>query len=245
MVRMMVILWVLIVGFLTACHAEAYDRIASIGESPFTAEPDATGGHGVLVDVVRAMDKATHSSTKIVIQPFTRSLKETAAGHADFHIPLIQNEGTPAPEGLAYVMEVKLGIVPFVIYSRKLAPLDAKTVTGAKNIETEPGHESFFPFPVTVTHCVPCTLDKVLMGRTDALIVSSAIVDPLLGNAKYKGIRRALYKMYPARALVPVHADSAATRRYLINGLMRIQETGEMARINGRHMIEPYSDWQP
>ncbi len=191
------------------------------------------------------MDRATHSSTKILIRPFARSLKETADGHADFHIPLIQNEGTPAPEGLAYVMEVKIGIVPFVIYSRKLAPLDVKTVISAKNVETEPGHESFFPFLVTATHCVPCSLDKVLLGRTDALIVPATIVDPLLGNAKYKGIHRALYKMYPARALVPIHADSTATRRYLIDGLRRIQETGEMSKITGHDILNPYTDWQP
>jgi len=245
MARLTLIVWVLVIGIFTAFHAAAEDRVASIGESPFSAQADATGVHGRQVDLVRALDRATHSSTKIIVQPFARSLKETAAGHADFHIPLIQDKDSPAPEGLVYVTEVNFGNIPFVIYSRKLAPLDAKTVAGAKYIEIEPGHESFFPFPVEVTHCVPCSLNKVLLGRTDALIVAADIVDPLLGKPKYKGIHRALFKMYPVRALVPANADSAATRRYLIEGAKHIQETGEMWDILGHNMLTPYSDWQP
>jgi polar amino acid transport system substrate-binding protein len=245
MARLSMIVWVLVVGVFMACHAEAEDRVASIGESPFSAQVDATGVHGRQVEIVRALDRATHSSTKIIVQPFARSLKETATGHADFHIPLIQNGNSSAPEGLVYVTEVNFGHIPFVIYSRKVAPLDAKTVAGAKNIEIEPGHESFFPFPVKVTHCVPCSLDKVLLGRADALIVAADIVDPLLAQPKYKGIHRALFKMYPVRALVPANADSTATRRYLIEGAKRIQETGEMWKILGHDMSTPYTDWQP
>jgi polar amino acid transport system substrate-binding protein len=243
MARLTIFVWVLVVGVSTALCAEAHDRVVSIGESPNSAEVDAKGGRGMLIDLVRALDKATHSSTKIVLRPFARSLKETAAGNADFHIPLIQNGNSPPPEGLVYVTEVDFGSVAFVIYSRKVAPLNAKTVAGAKTIETEPNHESFFPFPVSVTHCVPCSLDKVLLGRTDALIVPADIVDPQLSDPKYKGIHRALYKTYPVRALVPANADSAATRRYLINGVKHLRETGELWTIT-KHKI-PYSDWQP
>jgi hypothetical protein len=245
MAHLTVSVGVLVFGIFTAFHAEAEDRVASIGESPFSAQEDAAGVHGRQVDLVRALDRVTHSSTKIIVQPFARSLKETAAGHADFHIPLIQDQDSPAPEGLVYVTEVNFGYIPFVIYSRKLAPLDAKTVAGAMNIEIESGHKSFFPFPVKGTHCVPCSLDKVLLGRADALIVAADIVDPLLGNPKYKGIHRALYKMYPVRALVPANADSTATRRYLIEGAKHLQGTGEMWKILGHNMSTPYSDWQP
>jgi hypothetical protein len=245
MARQSMIAGVLVAGIFMAFHAAAEDRVASIGESPFSAQVDATGVHGRQVDIVRALDRATHSSTKIIVQPFARSLKETAAGRADFHMPLIQDIGSPAPEGLVYVTEVNFGYIPFVIYSRKVAPLDAKTVSSAKNVEIEPGHESFFTFPVKGTPCVPCSLDKVLLGRADALIVAADIIDPLLAQPKYKGIHRALFKTYPVRALVPANADSAATRRYLIDGAKRIQETGEMWKILGHDMSNPYSDWQP
>src|SRR5882724_10384831 len=143
----LVIAWVLVAGAFTAFQAKGQDRVASIAQSPFSAESDANAGHGMMIELVRAMDKGTHSSTKIVLRPFARSLRETAAGLADFHLPLIQNDGLPPPEGLAYVTEVDFGLAQFVIYSRKLAPLDARTVAAAKNIEIEPGHESFFPFP--------------------------------------------------------------------------------------------------
>ena len=241
--RLAVIVGILVTGYCAVVNAEAYDRVASIGESPISAEADASGGHGMLVDLVRALDKATHSSTKIVLRPFARSLKETAAGHADFHIPLIQNGNSMAPAGLVYVTDVDFGQVHFVIYSRKTAPLDAKTIAGAKIIETEPDHELFFPFPVSVTHCVPCSLDKVLVGRSDELIVAEDIIDPLLSDPKYKGIHRALYNSYPVRALVPANVDSSATRRYLIEGVKRLKETGELWDITHHNL--PYSDWQP
>ncbi len=197
----------------------------------------------MLVDLVHALDKATNSSSRIVLYPFARSLKETAAGRADLHIPFIQKEGSPAPDGLAYVTEVDFGQVQFVIYSRKLHPLNAVAVAGARNIETEPGHESFFPFPVRTTYCVPCSLEKVMLGRVDALIVPADVVDPLLSDPKYKAIHRALYQMFPVRALVPVNANSAATRHYLIDGVRRLKESGDMWKITKHNVL--YSDWQP
>lgn len=244
MARLTVIVWLLVAGVWATFDAAAEDRVASIGDS----SPDLSGAggkrvYGKLVDLVHALDRVTNSSTKIVIRPFARSLKETADGAADFHIPLIQNNGLPAPEGLSYVMEVDFGHAQFVIYSRRQAPLDARTLSVTNNIEAEPGHELLFPFPVNVTHCVPCSLDKILLGRTDALIVSSDVVDPLLSDPKYKGIHRAFYQMYPIRALVPANTDSTATRRYLIDGVRRLKKSGELWKILQSN--QPYSDWQP
>jgi hypothetical protein len=243
MARLTAIALFLAGSFCLAAAAEAYDRVASVGESPNSAETSPAGDHGMVIDLLRALDKATHSSTKIIVRPFARSFIETAAGHADFHIPFIQNDGAPPPEGLIYVMEADFGEARFVIYSSKLSPFNAETVARAKVVESEPGHVSFFPFPVTETHCVPCSLDKILLGRTDALIVSSDVVDPLLNRPQYKDIHRALYKVYPVRALVPANADSTATRRYLAEGVKRLKETGELWTIT-RHQAA-YSDWQP
>jgi hypothetical protein len=238
MFRRLSLCLLLVLGAAAANPATAYDRVVSIGESPFSAESDATGDHGKLVDLVRALDAATHSSSKIVLRPFARSLQETAAGLADVHLPFIEDKGTPPPRGLAYIADVELGRVPFVIYSRKAAPLDASTVGTARTVEVEPDHESFFPFPVHATHCVPCSLDMVRLGRIDALIVSGDIVDPLLHDPKYAVIHRALYKTYAVRALVPAGADSAAIRRYLIGGIKHLVEAGHDHNI-------PYEDWQP
>jgi hypothetical protein len=243
MARAALIAWFCVAALCAPRGVVAQDRIASIGESPFSAESGPTGDHGMLVDLVHALDQATHSSTKIVLRPFARSLKETAAGHADFHIPFIQNGDSPAPEGLAYVPDVDFGNVQFLVYSRKAAPFDAAHVAGASRIETEPGHEKFFPFPVGVTHCVSCSLDKLVLGRIDALIVPADVVDPLLRAPKYKEVHRAFYKEFPVRALVPANADSGATRRYLVEGTRRLKQTGQMWAIT--HHNTPYSDWQP
>jgi hypothetical protein len=242
MARAAAIAWILAIA-LTAIDAAAFDRVGSIGQSPFSVVSDTEGPQQMMVDLIHALDKVTHSSTKIVLRPFARSLEETAAGLADFHIPLIQSDGTPAPKGLLYVMEVDLGQTYLVIYSRKTAPLDARTVAQASHVEIEPGHESFFRFPTSATHCLPCTLDKILIGRTDALIVPANVVDPLLKDPKYQGIHRALYKAFPVRALVPAKVDSTATRHYLIEGLTRLKESGEFWEIT--HLNAPYSDWQP
>jgi hypothetical protein len=225
--------------------ATAQDRIASIGDTAPAAETaqEAGGAYLKLEALIRAMDRATHSSTRIVVRPFARSLQETAAGQADFHLPLAQAPGAAPPRGLVFVTEVDFGRTPFVIYSRKTAPLDADSVAHALQVEIEPGHESFFSFPVQATYCIPCSLDKILAGRSDALIVSSQIVDPLLRqDPRYKPLHRALFRYFPVRALVPAAADSAATRRYLVDGVARIKKSGELARIMGSDV---YSDWQP
>jgi hypothetical protein len=243
MTRVMFVLSILVAGLIAASHAQAEDRIASVGMSPFSSESDASGDHGMLVDLIHGLDAATNSSTKIVLRPFARSLIDTAAGLADFHLPLIQDDSTPAPAGLSYVMGVDFGRAPFVIYSRKSAQFDAKTIGNAKDVEVESSHEAFFPFAVQATNCVICSLDKILRGWTDALIVSEDVVDPLLNKPEYKDIHRALFKIYTVRALVPANADSAATRRYLIDGVRRLKETGEMWKITRHDVI--YSDWQP
>lgn len=224
--------------------AYAQDRIVSIGKSPFTAEEDANGMHGKLVDLVRALDRVTHSTSKIVIRPFARSLEQTAAGEADIHIPLIQNGDAPPPKGLAYVNEVDFGQNPFVIYSRKQDALDAGALLRNKKlrIESEPGHEALFPFPISPTYCVPCTLRKILIGRADAMAVPAEIVDPLLTDAQFQGIHRALYKVFPVRALVSTKRDSTAARRYLADGMEQLRASGELPKITPS---QAYTDWQP
>jgi hypothetical protein len=241
--RLAFILWVLLGSLCAASHAQSYDRVASIGESPGSAEEGDNGVRGMLVELVHALDRATHSSTRIVLRPFARSLLETAAGKADFHLPLIQNGNSPAPEGLAYVTEVDFGQIPFVIYSRKADPVNAKTVGSNRIVITEAGHEAFFPFPVSESNCLSCSLDMILANRADALVVPAEVADPLLTNPNYKGIHRALYAYFPVRALVPAKADSSATRRYLIDGVRQLKKTGELWKITGHKKI--YSNWQP
>jgi len=233
------VLWILLSIFSTIAYAQPYDRVASLAENP-SSQKDGVDAQGKPPDLIRELDRATHTTTKIVLRPFARSLLETAKGNADFHIPFIQVGDLPAPKGLAYVTEVAIGQRPFVIYSRKAAPLDANAVGKNKVVLIEAGHSSFFPFPVTESGCMSCSLDMVLLKRADALIVANDIVDPLLVNPKYKNIHRALYKSYPVRALVNANADSTATRRYLIEGVTRLTQSGEMAKY-----LNEYSDWQP
>jgi hypothetical protein len=229
--------------FFPVILADEADRIVSVAEAPNSAELGAEK-HGVLIELIHALDKVTHTKTKIVIRPFERSLKETAAGLADCHVPLIRANGVPPPEGLEYLEGVELpGGISFVIYSRKQHPLDANTVMMAKRVEIEPGHQLFFPFKVEVTHCIACSLDKLLLGRLDALIIPSNVIDPMLKQAKYKVIHRALYKKYPVSALAPATKDNTAIRRYFIEGLKLLSQSGEFSKIlNGP---DSYSDWQP
>jgi hypothetical protein len=235
----------MLLASLFACgvRAQPYDRVASIAQSPLPRRADMPAGEDQLIALVKAMDKATHSSTRITTSPFSRSLMRTASGEADFHLPFIQDGNSPAPPGLQYVSEADFGESNFVIYSRKSTPLNAQTVASAKVIEVEPDHQSFFPFPVKATYCISCSLDQVLAGRADALIVAADIVDPLLTQTAYKGIHRALYKSFPVRALVPASGDTTAVRHYLIEGAGKLKESGELLSI--RSCGGAYADWQP
>jgi len=56
---------------------------------------------------------------------------------------------------------------------------------------TEPGDESFSPFAVAPTLCVPCSLQNIALGRTDGSVVPSDIGDFLLSDPKYKAIESA------------------------------------------------------
>ncbi|MES2260895.1 MAG: hypothetical protein V4724_20445 [Pseudomonadota bacterium] len=227
---------------LSVMPAIAQQRVVSLGTTPAFAALDADGAHGVLVRLVQAMDKASASSSRIVIRPFGRSLQETADAHASFHLPLIQLGDMPAPAGLAYVKEVDFGHVNFVIYSSRRAPLRAKDLAYMKRIEVEPGHEALFPFPVRASYCLACSLRKVTMGRIDALLVSSHAADPLLNRFEFGEIHRALYGVFPVRAVVPSQGDSTETRRYLIEAARRIKDNGDFERI---FRYAPYTDWQP
>jgi len=231
-------------GVAGACAAGPYDRTASVGDSsPAAAQADPAAPYRNLVRVIEAMDRATNTRTRVVLRPFARSLQETAAGQADFHLPYIQQDGAPPPPGLSYVEEVDFGLTHFVVYSRKSEPLDARSVVAAAVVEVEPGHDRLFAFPVRPTVCIPCSLDKVLQGRADALVVAAATVDPLLGDPKYRAIHRALFGSFPMRALVPSAGDSRAARRYLADGVRRIKASGELWRLLPGN--RPYVDWQP
>ncbi|MBT0569052.1 hypothetical protein KIK84_01810 [Curvibacter sp. CHRR-16] len=234
--RCLLPVWALLLGLLSGLiptHAQTYDRVVSL--------PENGASQGELVEFVRALDRATHTRTKIVNRPFARSLLETAAGKADFHLPMIQDGDKPAPAGLVYVSEVEIGRVPFVIYSRKSEPLDAHSVGQEGHIVLiEAAHASLYPFPVTESNCLQCSMDMVLSKRADALIVPMNVGDPLLKSPHYSGIHRALYKSYPVRALVPARADAAAIRRYLTEGIKQLKQSGQMEQYLVR-----YVDWQP
>lgn len=227
-----------------SCGASAqnvdYDRVASIA----TASDGPRSNRQTMIELIRALDRVTKSTTKVVFRPFARSLQETAAGRADFHFPLIEFDGVAAPEGLAYVDEVDFGRVQFVIYSRKDAPVDASALGRSGSVEVEAGHQELLPFPGNESNCIPCSLDKILIGRIDALVASTDAVDPVLSEPRYKKIHRSRYKGLRVRALVPVNADSAATRRYLADGMSELRSSGEYRRL-APSADQPYSDWQP
>ena len=230
----------LLLAALACAGAAAWDRTASVGDSsPAPGRDDPDAAYQRLVRVIEAMDRATRSSTNIAVRPFARSLQETAAGRADFHFPFAQVGDAPAPPGLAYVTTVDFGHAYFVVYSRKRAPLDARSVARAAQVEVEPGHEQLFAFPTRATACIPCSLDKLLLGRIDALVVAAPTVDGLLADARYHEVHRALYGAYPMRALVPSSADSTATRRYLAEGGTFVVPLPEVTIVRGADAAPP------
>jgi hypothetical protein len=244
MIKLLIITFSALSFFTSSVFAEGFDRLVSVGISPNAIEgPNNSKVRILIIDLINALDKATQTKSKIVIRPFARSLKETADGHADFHIPIIRNANTNLPKGLDYLDGVNFPSIAFVIYSRKNNPLDAETVIDEKLVEVEAGHQPFFPFKVTETHCISCSLDKLLLGRINALIIAADVVDPMLKQERYKRIHRALYKHYPVTVLVPTSKDSEPVRQYFIDGTKRLREIGELPK--GLKPRGLYVDWQP
>src|SRR3569832_1849825 len=128
---------------LLATPVMAKELTASIANLPVLA---ATPDKGVLIDLVKAIEKESGIPIKREVAPFVRSMDAVINHRADFHLPLIMVPNADESK-LEYDHATEtIFHVNFVLYSNKNNPLDMSKL-GSYKLETDRAHIQYFPFP--------------------------------------------------------------------------------------------------
>ena len=227
---------------LTTAPALAAGKIwrASLAQMPVYAESHEKG---VLVDFVKALEKASGDKIEYQVVPFARSIDDVQDKRVDFHLPLIQlpkvETGT---NKLDYSTET-IFHVNFTLYSNKT--LEVTPVNVAKfKVETDAAHTDYFDFPIAPAFKIDGALRKVDAGRLDAFIFADFASDPIVKERKLNKIKRQLFKRFNVKIILPKGGRGGPTDRFLSETIAKLRHSGEMARIMGP-IDAPYDDWQP
>ncbi len=219
----------LAVSLSTAPSAQAADRVMSFGHLPVLAE---TKDKGILVDMVKAIDKVMGSSSEIGVFPFPRSIDNVLQGKAAYHLPELEDPKTdPAslPFDLSDAMFFK---VHFVLYSTKGAGVTLENLA-TKKIETSIAHTRYFPFNIKGSSNFESSMKKVNAGRIDGFIFAMLEMDSLVEKLKLTNIERQLYQSFEVRAILPKGQKGGETDKYLQAGMDKLVASGEYAKIMG------------
>ena len=136
-----------------AGHALCRDLKVSLGYLPKIAESPEKGE---FVDLIKAMDEVyTKGNIQIKVFPINRSIDNVIQGKADFHMPFLKNPAAPLEKMPFRFVSVRIGIVPFVIFSHRENPITSEKLERAKSLRTFPykiecnkGAEEHFGIPV-------------------------------------------------------------------------------------------------
>lgn len=220
--------------------AAAKEFAASLAQMPVYAE---SVDKGVLVDLVKAIEKESGTVIKREVVPFARSLDNVVNRRADFHLPLIM-----APD----LDEAKLGYdhstetifhVNFVLYANKNKPLDPAKLASYK-LETDRAHTQYFPFAVEPTSSIESSLKKVDAGRIDGFIFADFASDPLVKQLGLKNVHRSLYKVFDVKIILPKGARGGEVDKFLSTHIQALRQKGVYDKIMGPIDVR-YVDWQP
>lgn len=225
---------------LLATPAMSKELVGSIAQMPVVSE---SADKGVLIDLIKALEKEAGVTIKREVVPFARSMDNVINHRADFHFPLIVNpETNPAKLDFDFSAET-VYTVNFVIYSNKNKPLDTARLATYK-LETDRAHTQYFPFPVDPSVSLDSSLKKIEAGRIDGLIFADVAVDPLIKEMGLKNIHRSLYKVFDVKFVLPKGGHGGETDQMLSAAVRAVKKNGTHDRIMGP-VYKPYSDWQP
>lgn len=214
----------------------------SVAYMPALAEsPDK----GLVIDMVKALQKVAGRPFDIVVQPFARSIGDVVASKADAHVPLLQVPGSSAStDKFDYASEV-LYPVNFVLYTKQGSAVTPQTMKSAR-IETDMGHKGYFDFPTTGSSDLLLSLKKVLLGRADGVVFADTVIDPMIRSQGLTGLKRAMYKVFDVKFVLPKGGHGGATDKLLSAAIRKLKTSGEWARLTQQVGLgRPYDDWQP
>jgi polar amino acid transport system substrate-binding protein len=212
----------------------------SLAQMPVYAE---STDKGVLVDLVKAIEKESGNKISLKVMPFASSVYMAQKGKTDFHMPLIKNDILDeASLPFSYSNET-IFHVNFVLYTKKGSDVTLDNLS-SKNIETDRAHVNYFPFDIKPTNSIAKSLEKLHNGQIDGFIFADFATDPFLKEAGYKDIQRGLYKVFESKMVLPKNERGKQVDTMLTASIKNIRANGQLEKI--MHQIDlPYSDWQP
>jgi len=242
-------IWLLLLSAISIfCHptAQARDLTASVAFIPLHSEQGRDGApHGGFIELIRAMDNIYIDGNITIEQyPFKRSINNVLNRSADFHIPLVKLDHIPE-ESLPFAYASKpITKVSFVLYTRTGQSSSVLQNPRNHSIETQRGHEHFFPFPVSGTDSVRQGIRKVLSGRSDGFIMEQEAVDDHIRKNKFKTIERALYATWDSCFVIAKEEKGKQLDGILSELLQALEDSGQLKQITDT-IHQPYLDWQP
>ncbi len=198
---------------------------------------------GVLVELVKAIEKITKNQITIGVSPFARSMKKVIDKEADFHIPLIKNDIISEEKLPYYYSTETIFHVNFTLYTVKESGVTLNNLSQYK-VETDRAHVDYFPFKILPSNRIIQSLKKLHMGRIDAFIFSDTATDPVLKNLGYTGIQRRLYKRFEVKIILPKTEHGKQVDRMLSDAIKKLRKSGKLKEILNI-VDQPYDNCQP
>jgi ABC-type amino acid transport substrate-binding protein len=213
---------------------------ASIAQMPVYAE---SHDKGVLVDFIKALEKASGDKIEYEVVPFARSMSYVEEKKVDFHLPLIQIPGSETGTDKFDYSTETIFHVNFTMYSGKKVDINPQNVKKFK-VETDAAHIKYFNFPIVQSFSLENSLKKVDTGRIDAFIFADNASDPIIKKGKLTNIKRQLFKRFDVKIVLPKGARGGPIDKFLSNAIGKIKKTGEFNKIMGP-IDKPFDNWQP
>lgn len=220
--------------------ALAKDLKASFAQMPTYAE---SADKGVLIDLVKAIEKEAGVTIKRDVVPFARSMENVVSGKADFHLPLIMVPNADERK-LNYDHSTEtIFHVNFVLYSNKNKPVDPSRLASYK-LETDRAHTQYFPFPIAASSSLESSLRQVDAGRIDGFIFADSAADPLIRQHGLKNIKRSLYKVFDVKIILPKGTRGGEVDKLLTAAIQSLKKKGVYDKIMSPIEVR-YDNWQP
>lgn len=198
---------------------------------------------GAYIELLNFVESKTNLKFDKIIYPFERSLQNVISKNSDLHIPLIQNPTIPEDQLPYYLSNLTLFEVPFVLYTNKKKNINLENLE-FHSLVTDSAHTGFFPFKISPTHCISCSIKMVNKGRLDGFIFAQAEVDHYIKEFKLKNIRRQLYKNFSVKLVFPRSPRGLKLKACFEKEFSRLKDTGFLNKFLSP-VIGNYDNWQP
>ena len=212
----------------------------SLAKMPVYAE---SADKGVLVDLVRAIEKVSGHKIDIRVVPFKRSLSNVIEKKVDFHMPLIMNpEIEESTLKFTHSTET-IFKVNFVLYSNSSVKIDRSNLSKYK-IETDRAHVQYFNFPIQPISDLSGAVQKVNIERTDGFIFADTAIDPIVKSLDLKNIKRELFRVFDVKIILQKGGNEKEIDTILSSAISKLKGSGEFGKIMDK-IDKPYDNWQP